>query len=168
MSLKVVWIGSLILSLSLVLACGGAAPAEPQVIEREVVKEVVVEKEVPKEVVVEKEVQVEREVEVTREVLVVATPVPPVEAAVRSGDPTGTLTVSLQNLGHRPPTRSCRVALGTPSTRRPSTMLSSGSTTSPSTAGWDLASRGNGQSTRTGAVGPSISMRTWSFTTENR
>ena len=95
MSLKVVWIGSLILSLSLVLACGGAAPAEPQVIEREVVKEVVVEKEVPKEVVVEKEVQVE----VTREVLVVATPVPPVEAVVRTGAPTGTLTVSLQNLG---------------------------------------------------------------------
>jgi hypothetical protein len=53
------------------MACGGTAPAEPQVIEKEVIKEVekpvVVEKEVIKEV--EKPVVVEKEVirEVDRE-----------------------------------------------------------------------------------------------------
>ena len=93
MSLKAVWLGSLTLSLALVLACGGAAtPAEPQVVE--------VTRVVTEQVEVEKQVEVERQVEVTREVLVVATPVPPVQGVVRQqGDPTGTLTVSLQNLG---------------------------------------------------------------------
>ena len=85
MSVKVVWIGFLMLSLALVLACGGSAPAEPVIVEKEVVKEVT------KEVVVEKEV--------TKEVVVIATPVPPVQSVVRAGDPTGTLTVSLENLG---------------------------------------------------------------------
>ena len=85
MSVKVVWIGFLTLSLALVLACGSSAPAEPVIVEKEVVKEVT------KEVVVEKEV--------TKEVVVIATPVPPVQSVVRAGDPTGTLTVSLENLG---------------------------------------------------------------------
>ena len=85
MSVKVVWIGFLTLSLALVLACGGSAPAEPVIVEKEVVKEVT------KEVVVEKEV--------TKEVVVIATPVPPIQSVVRAGDPTGTLTVSLENLG---------------------------------------------------------------------
>ena len=85
MSVKVVWIGFLTLSLALVLACGGSAPAEPVIVEKEVVKEVT------KEVVVEKEV--------TKEVVVIATPVPPIQSVVREGDPTGTLTVSLENLG---------------------------------------------------------------------
>ena len=85
MSVKVVWIGFSTLSLALVLACGGSAPAEPVIVEKEVVKEVT------KEVVVEKEV--------TKEVVVIATPVPPIQSVVREGDPTGTLTVSLENLG---------------------------------------------------------------------
>ena len=85
MSVKVVWIGFSTLSLALVLACGGSAPAEPVIVEKEVVKEVT------KEVVVEKEV--------TKEVVVIATPVPPIQSVVRAGDPTGTLTVSLENLG---------------------------------------------------------------------
>ena len=85
MSVKVVWIGFLTLSLALVLACGGSAPAEPVIVEKEVVKEVT------KEVVVEKEV--------TKEVVVIATPVPPIQSVVREGGPTGTLTVSLENLG---------------------------------------------------------------------
>ena len=85
MSVKVAWIGFLTLSLALVLACGGSAPAEPVIVEKEVVKEVT------KEVVVEKEV--------TKEVVVIATPVPPIQSVVREGDPTGTLTVSLENLG---------------------------------------------------------------------
>ena len=103
MSLKSVWLGSLTLSLALVLACGGAAtPAEPQVVEvtRVVTEQVEVEKVVTEQVEVEKQVEVERQVEVTREVLVVATPVPPVEDVVRQqDDPAGTLTVSLENLG---------------------------------------------------------------------
>ncbi len=102
MSVKILWTGALLLSLALVVACGGASPAEPQVIEREVVKEVVVEKEVPKEVVVEKEVpkEVVVEKEVIKEVLLVATAVPPVESVVRAqAEPAGTLTVSLENLG---------------------------------------------------------------------
>ena len=52
----------LLLALVLVIACGSAAPAEPVVVEREVIKEV------PKEVIVEKEVV--REVEVVKEVVV--------------------------------------------------------------------------------------------------
>ena len=78
---KVVWIASLTLSLALVLGCGGSAPAEPVIVEKEVTKEVEVAREV------------------TREVVVIATPVPPVQSVVRVGDPTGTLTVSLENLG---------------------------------------------------------------------
>ena len=107
MSLKSVWLGSLALSLALVLACGGAAaPAEPQIVEvtRVVTEQVEVEKVVTEQVEVEKEVEkevvVEKEVEVIKEVLVVATPVPPVQGVVRQqDDPTGTLTVSLENLG---------------------------------------------------------------------
>ncbi len=52
----------LLLVLALVVACGSAAPAEPQIIEKEVVKEV------PKEVIVEKEVV--KEVEVVKEIVV--------------------------------------------------------------------------------------------------
>ena len=63
MSLKTVLAGSASLLLALVVACGGAAPAEPVVIEKEVIKEV------PRDVVVEKEVEVIREV--TKEVPVV-------------------------------------------------------------------------------------------------
>ncbi len=105
MSLKAALLGSLTLSLAIVLACGGtAAPADPQIVEvtRVVTEQVEVEKVVTEqvEVEVEKQVEVERQVEVTREVLVVATPVPPVEDVVRQqADPTGTLTVSLENLG---------------------------------------------------------------------
>ena len=105
MSFKAVFLGSLTLSLVLVMACGGtAAPAEPQIVEvtRVVTEQVEVEKVVTEQVEVEKEVEkvVEKEVEVIKEVLVVATPVPPVEGVVRQqDDPTGTLTVSLQNLG---------------------------------------------------------------------
>ena len=95
------------MSLALVLACGGAA-APAQV---EVTRVVTEQVETPVEVTRVVTEQVETSVEVTRvvteqvekevikEVLVVATPVPPVEAVVRQGDPTGTLTVSLQNLG---------------------------------------------------------------------
>ena len=104
MSVKVVWIGSLLLSLALVVACGGTA--EPQVVEvtRVVTEQVEVEKVVTEQVEVEKvvteQVEVEKEVEVIKEVLVVATPVPPVESVVRAqAEPTGTLTVALENLG---------------------------------------------------------------------
>ena len=77
-----------LMALSLLLiaiaACGGSAPAEPVVVEKEVIKEVekpvVVEKEVIKEVekpvVVEKEVVKEVEKEVVREVLVTTFPTP--------------------------------------------------------------------------------------------
>ena len=65
----------LLIVLSITIACGGTAPAEPIIVEKEVIKEVpkeiVVEKEiikeVPKEVVVEKEVV--KEVEVIKEVI---------------------------------------------------------------------------------------------------
>ena len=102
MSLKLVLTGALSLLLALVLSCGGSAP-EQIVVEKQVVKEVprdvVVEKEVVKEV--PKEVVVEKEVvkEITKEVLVFATAVPPVEPKARTGAPSGTLTVSLENLG---------------------------------------------------------------------
>ena len=56
---------SLLLALVFIIACGSAAPAEPVVVEKEVIKEV------PKEVIVEKEVI--KEVEVVKEVI--ATPV---------------------------------------------------------------------------------------------
>ena len=77
-----------LMALSMLLiaiaACGGSAPAEPVVIEKEVIKEVekpvVVEKEVIKEVekpvVVEKEVVKEVEKEVVREVIVTTFPTP--------------------------------------------------------------------------------------------
>ena len=76
-----------LMALSLLLiaiACGGSAPAEPVVIEKEVIREVekpvVVEKEVIREVekpvVVEKEVIREVEKEVVREVLVTTFPTP--------------------------------------------------------------------------------------------
>ncbi len=71
---------ALSLILAIIVACGGTAPAEPVVVEKEVIKEVpkeiVVEKEVikevPKEVVVEKEVvkEVVVEKEIIKEVLV--------------------------------------------------------------------------------------------------
>ena len=54
-----------ILGLAFIISCGGAAPPEPVIVEKEVIKEV------PVEVVVEKEVVRE----VVREVVVVATPV---------------------------------------------------------------------------------------------
>ena len=106
MSIKAVWLASLTLSLALVLACGGAAPA-PIEVTRVVTEQVETPVEVTRVVTeqVEKSVEVTRvvteqvEKEVIREVLVVATPVPPVESAVRAGAPTGTLTVSLENLG---------------------------------------------------------------------
>ncbi len=76
----------LVLVLLFVLACGGTAPAEPVVVEKEVIREVekpvVVEKEVIKEVekpvIVEKEVVKEVEVikEVVKEVLVEPTVAP--------------------------------------------------------------------------------------------
>ena len=76
---------SLILVLSGVVACGGAAPA-PQIVEKEVVREVPVEKvvekevirEVPVEKIVEKEVikEVQVEKEVVIEKIVIATPAP--------------------------------------------------------------------------------------------
>jgi ABC-type transport system substrate-binding protein len=72
---KVSLVAALLLVFSIALACGGTSPAEPIVVEKEVVKEVekpvVVEKEVVKEVekpvVVEKEVI--KEVEVVKEVI---------------------------------------------------------------------------------------------------
>jgi len=76
---KVIIFTPLILLLLFTVACDGTA-AEPIVVEkevvREVVKEVVVEKEVPIEVI--KEVVVEKEVirDVVKEVVVVATPIP--------------------------------------------------------------------------------------------
>ena len=76
----------LVLALLFVVACGGTAPAEPVVVEKEVIREVekpvVVEKEVIKEVekpvIVEKEVVKEVEVikEVVKEVLVEPTVAP--------------------------------------------------------------------------------------------
>ena len=65
-------------------------------------EQVEVEKVVTEQVEVEKVVteQVEVEKEVIKEVLVVAIPVPPVESVVRAqAEPTGTLTVALENLG---------------------------------------------------------------------
>ena len=89
---KLLMVTPLLLLLFVVVACGGAAPAEPQVIEKEVIKEVekpvVVEKEIIKEVekpvVVEKEVIKEVEVvkEVIKEVPVIA------EATPERGIPT--------------------------------------------------------------------------------
>ena len=65
MSLKAVLAGSVSLLLALVVACGSAAPAEPIVVEKEVIKEV------PRDVIVEKEVirEVTKEVPVVREVV---------------------------------------------------------------------------------------------------
>ena len=71
---------ALLFTVAVIAACGGTAPAEPVIVEKEVIKEVpkeiVVEKEVvkevPKEVVVEKEVvkEVVVEKEIIKEVLV--------------------------------------------------------------------------------------------------
>ncbi len=79
-------ITALVLALLFVVACGGTAPAEPVVVEKEVIREVekpvIVEKEVIKEVekqvIVEKEVIKEVEVvkEVVKEVLVEPTVAP--------------------------------------------------------------------------------------------
>ena len=78
-----------VFSLLIAISCGGSAPAEPIVVEKEVIKEVpvekqvVVEKEVVKEVI--KEVPVEKEVikevikEIEKQVVVVATPIPAAE-----------------------------------------------------------------------------------------
>lgn len=95
-SSKTLLLCSLALTLALVVACGSAAaPAAPEVVEREVVVEKEVIREVPQEVVVEKEVIKEVEVEVVRteqvlkevpketvvEKTVIATPTPiPVDA----------------------------------------------------------------------------------------
>ena len=99
---KVILFTSLSLILMAILACGSSA-AEPVIVEKEVVKEiikeVVVHKEVVKEVPVEVVVVKEVVKEVIKEVLVFATPVPVAPAAVaRAGGPSGTLTVSLQTL----------------------------------------------------------------------
>ena len=71
MSTKVILSAVLSLLLAAVLACGGSAPAEPIVVEKEVVTEREVVKEVPRDVVVEKEVirEVVKEVPVVKEVL---------------------------------------------------------------------------------------------------
>ena len=78
-------LASVIVFLLALVACGGTAPAEPIVVEKEVIKEVekpvVVEKEVIREiekpVVVEKEVVKEVEVikEVVKEVILIPTAV---------------------------------------------------------------------------------------------
>ena len=60
MAFKAICLGSLTLSLALVLACGGtAAPAAPQIVEvtRVVTEQVEVEKVVTEQVEVEKEVE---------------------------------------------------------------------------------------------------------------
>ncbi len=99
---SIVILFSAMLFLLSAVACGSSA--EPVIVEKEVIREVVKEvpvvkeviKEVPKEVIIEKEVVKE----VVKEVLVFATPVPVAPAAVaRTGGPSGTLTVSLENLG---------------------------------------------------------------------
>ena len=99
---SIVILFSAMLFLLAAVACGSSA--EPVIVEKEVVREVVKEvpifkeviKEVPKEVIIEKEVIKE----VIKEVLVFATPLPVAPAAVaRAGGPSGTLTVSLENLG---------------------------------------------------------------------
>ena len=101
-NLRVLVFFPVILLMLFAAACGSSA--EPVIVEKEVVREVVKEvpvvkevvKEVPKEVIVEKEVVRE----IVKEVVVVATPVPVAPAAVRrQGGPSGTLTVSLENLG---------------------------------------------------------------------
>ncbi len=71
MSLNAVLAGSASLLLALVVACGGAAPAQPVATAEPVVIEKEVIKEVPRDVVVEKEVirEVTKEVPVVREVV---------------------------------------------------------------------------------------------------
>ena len=102
-SAKVLILFPVVLLMLFATACGSSAPAEPVVVEKEIVKEIIKEvpvikeviKEVPKEVIVEKVVIKE----VVKEVLVFATPVPVAPVAVaRAGGPSGTLTVSLQTL----------------------------------------------------------------------
>jgi ABC-type transport system substrate-binding protein len=71
MSSKFALTAALSLLLALILACGGAAPAEQVIVEKEVVTEREVVKEVPRDVIVEKEVvrEVVKEVPVVKEVL---------------------------------------------------------------------------------------------------
>ena len=71
MSSKFALTATFSLLLSLILACGGTAPAEQVVVEKEIVTEREVVKEVPRDVVVEKEVvrEVIKEVPVVKEVL---------------------------------------------------------------------------------------------------
>ena len=115
------WFIPLLLTLGLIVSCGGTA-TEPQIVEkqviveREVIKEVpvdrqvIVEKEVIREVVkevpVEKQVVVEKVViqevlkevirEVEKRVVVVATPMPQVKVKTK---PMGTLNVGLKEMG---------------------------------------------------------------------
>ena len=63
---KPILLGALALTLALVVACGSAAPAAPEIVEVERVVEKEVIREVPQEVVVEKEVVREVPVEVVR------------------------------------------------------------------------------------------------------
>ena len=96
---KTIIFAPLLLTLALIMACGGTA-ATPIVVEKqvikEVIKEVVVEKEVIREVI--KEVPVDRivEKEVIKRVVVVATPLPKVIVPVKSA---GTLNVGQKELG---------------------------------------------------------------------
>ena len=83
---------ALMMVLVFAVACG-AAPAEPTIVEKEVIKEVEVEK------VVEKEVEVEKVVEKEVEKMVVATPTPvPVDPnAINTRDRITMLTASFGN-----------------------------------------------------------------------
>ncbi len=72
---RVLFLTPLLLTLIFIVACGSSAPAEPIVVEKEVIREVIKEVPVIKEVIKEvpKEVIVEREVikEVVKEILVI-------------------------------------------------------------------------------------------------
>ncbi len=94
-----------LLSMTLIIACGGAA-STPVVVEKEVVKEVIKEVVVEKEVIQEvtKEVVVEKEVikEVVKEVVVVATPIVTSGRAIASDvefKPAGILRIANKDLG---------------------------------------------------------------------
>ena len=101
----VIGLGLVTALLLMVISCGGSA-AEPVVVEKEVVKEVIKEVVVEKEVVkvVPKEVVVEKQVikEVIKEIIVVATPVPASapQMMAKVAGPHGTLNIGYQeNLG---------------------------------------------------------------------
>ena len=99
-SAKVLILFPVVLLMLFAMACGSSAPAEPVVVEKEIVKEVIKEvpvikeviKEVPKEVIVEKEVvkEVEKQVIVTAtpaiELRLAATPTPSADQPVYGGE----------------------------------------------------------------------------------